>query len=548
MDASAVIGFAGGIGLFLLGMKLITDGLRVAAGGALRRILAAATRSRLRGLGSGILITAGVQSSSAVIFATIGFVNAGLLNLTQSIGVVYGANVGTTLTSWLVALVGFHVNLPALALPLIALGMVLRVTAGHSRRGPLGEALAGFGLFFLGIDILRETFGDVGAMLAPTGVAGIGVLDMAMYFFAGLLLTVLMQSSSAALAVTLTAAAGGLVPLQAAAAMVVGANVGTTSTAVFAAIGATAPAQRVASAHVLFNVITAVVALAAMPLLLMVTQWVGQVLGAAGQVAILLAIYHTLTKVIGVGLMWAVTPRLVGWLEQQFVRRDAENRPRYLDATVMRTPSLALDALTLELQRIGREARTLVVLAVEGQGRADVLQHERKRIEGLCIATADFAGEMASTSGDPQLAEHIPEALRVGQYYLDIADRAVEFARLSDETPIEDAELRDRVAHHVRGSLDFLREAEVTGTEWSPTTIDQMQDRLEAEYRELKAMLLQAGSARRLRAPAMVAVLDRLSALRRIRDQAYKAAHYLHGLVGMHEARTEEAPVGEDVA
>src|SRR5690554_8134266 len=175
---SVIVTLFGGIGLFLLGMRLMTDGLAASAGGGLRNILAHATRSRLRALGSGLVITTGVQSSSAVIFATIGFVNAGLLSLGQAIGIVYGANLGTTLTSWLVALAGFNLNLRALALPAIGVGAVAWAISRASRWGALGQAVAGFGLFFLGIDVLRDAFEGLGTAFSLHGHADSGIIGL----------------------------------------------------------------------------------------------------------------------------------------------------------------------------------------------------------------------------------------------------------------------------------------------------------------------------------------------------------------------------------
>ena len=207
--------FAGGVGLFLLGMKLMTDGLKVAAGGALRSILAGWTSTVPRGVAAGVLITGLVQSSTAVIFATIGFVNAGLLSLAQALGVIYGSNVGTTFTSWLVALVGFNVDLKLLALPAIGFGMALNTLSKAARQRALGEALTGFGVFFIGINVLKSVFTGTGQSL-PIELLGDGTgWSVLLYASAGALLTVAMQSSSAALAVTLTAAAGGIIPLTA---------------------------------------------------------------------------------------------------------------------------------------------------------------------------------------------------------------------------------------------------------------------------------------------------------------------------------------------
>ena len=168
MTLSVMASLAGGLGLFIVGMGMMTDGLKIAAGEALRTLLERRTRSALRGLVAGILITAIVQSSTAVTLATFGFVNAGLLTLTTAVWVVFGTNVGTTMTGWLVALVGVKVDVGALALPLVGAGAALRLAArGASGPAGLGQALTGFGLFFLGINILQQGFAGL-TDLVPT--------------------------------------------------------------------------------------------------------------------------------------------------------------------------------------------------------------------------------------------------------------------------------------------------------------------------------------------------------------------------------------------
>lgn len=237
MTTSALMAVLGGVGLFLLGMRLMTDGLRMAAGNALRHILASWTRTPLRGLATGFGITAAVQSSSAVTVAVIGFANAGLLTLDDTLWVIYGSNVGTSITGWLVALVGFKINLKALALPFIGIGMGLNISGhGGSRRAAIGEALAGFGLFFMGVDILKEGFTGMEGSLDPASMQAEGLVCVAIFVAVGLLLTILMQSSSATMAMLITASAGGAIPITCAAAAVVGANVGTTATAALAVI------------------------------------------------------------------------------------------------------------------------------------------------------------------------------------------------------------------------------------------------------------------------------------------------------------------------
>jgi phosphate:Na+ symporter len=539
----AIFAFVGGIGLFLLGMRLMTDGLKVAAGDTLRTILAAATRSRLRGLASGVLITTMVQSSSAVIFATVGFVNAGLLTLYQSIGVIYGSNLGTTLTSWIVALVGFNVNLQALAMPAIGIGMALWVAFGTRRLGSLGQAFAGFGLFFLGIDLLRDTFADMGDAALLGAWASEGLLSLLLFVLIGTVLTVLMQSSSAALAVTLTAAGGGLIPLTAAAAMVIGANVGTTSTAAFAALGATASARRAASAHVTFNAITAVVAFVLLSPLLWLVMQLSDLLGLAGMVATSLAIFHTLTKLLGVALMWPLTGAMVRFLERRFrSQEEDESRPMYLDRNVQTAPALATAAMAQELYRMGALARRIAGDALSSErGGVERLTPGLRAVESLNAALGEFASGISRAENDP-IAARLPDALRVGNYLFNVADHAVEVARLQPQVELHDEAL-SAAGNSLRAqAAQLLGLTQVDHDDFDLLAVYQARERFELAYQAFKAQLLRAGTSGMLPTRRMVVALEQYSAIRRIVDQCSKAADYLCRFLD----HRGEAPGGSD--
>ena len=531
MSPGAIITFVGGIGLFLLGMRLMTEGLKFAAGDTLRQILTAATRSRIRGLASGVLITAMVQSSSAVIFATIGFVNAGLLTLYQSIGVIYGSNLGTTLTSWVVALIGINVNLQVMAMPAIGIGMALWVAFGARRYGAIGQAVVGFGLFFLGIDVLRETFADIGDAGALEAWTGHGLVSLLLFTLIGTTLTVLMQSSSAALAVTLTAAAGGLIPLNAAAAMVIGANVGTTSTAAFAVLGATASAKRAASAHVMFNVLTAAVALTTLPILLWLVVVISAFLGVGGQVAIVLAIFHTVTKLLGVALMWPLTGWLVRQLERRFrSREEDESKPRFLDRNIQTAPALALDAIAQELHRMAALARRNAgdVLSAE-QGNVVSLESGYRSVEALNIALAEFTSGISRAENEPKLTLRLPEALRVGNYLVEVSEQSVAIARLQSQVILRDETLAAAAAALRGRAARLLGRTRIDDDEqnFDLEALIRARDEFEQEYQAFKAQLLRAGTADVLPARRMAVALEQFSAIRRLVDQATKAAIYL---------------------
>jgi len=517
-------------------MRLMTDGLKVAAGDSLRDVLSSATRSRVRGLVSGVLITAIVQSSTAVIFATIGFVNAGLLTLGQSVGIILGANLGTTLGSWIVAILGFSMDIKAMALPAVGLGMGLWVIFGNRQQGALGQALVGFGIFFLGIDVLKESFSGVDEAIALEHWVGQGTLSTLLFVLIGIVLTILMQSSSAALAVTLTAAAGGLLPLGAAAGMVIGANVGTTSTAIMGALGATAAAKRTASAHVVFNVITAIAAIILLPILLWLVKGAASLLGFAEQTAVMLAIFHTMTKVLGISITWPIMDMMVAFLERRFrSEEEDEGRPHYLDSNILAAPALAIDALLLELNRESAISRRLAQEAISAEvSNLPRLEAGLRAVEQLNLAVNEFVSKVADQTGESRVNSLLPDTLRVSHYLLESASSAVEMARLTPHKGLEDTplmETRNLVWHDAAHALSFT---ELVIGEGHLEQLRASRERFEQSYQTMKAELLRAGTAGVIRPRPMAVLLEQLSALHRMVDQAVKGALYLAQVTALH--------------
>lgn len=521
-------GIAGGIGLFLLGMRLMTDGLRTAAGRALRRILARWTATRMRALLSGVLITSLVQSSSAVTVAVIGFANAGLLTLAQSVAVIYGSNVGTTATGWLVALVGIQVDVKATALPAIGLGMALRLAAGSQRLGALGEALAGFGLFFLGIDVLKTAMSGMQDQLAMDALAVAGPVGVLLLTGGGFLLTLLMQSSSAAIAIILTSVASEVIPIEAGACLVIGANVGTTSTAAIAVLGATSNAKRVAMAHVAFNLLTGIVALATLPVLLLLVGRFREGLGLATQPAAVVAAFHTLFNLLGVVLMWPLTKPLVELLGRRFqTPEEEEGRARYLDRNVLATPVLAIGALGLELARMGVIARQMGQRSLRREAGARELARRREALDRLVAATGDFVAELQKQRLSHDIGPVLAIALRVARYYAEAAELAEAVAAaattLEPLPPDEAASVRDFEARVV-ALLDR------TAVDQEGTDVFAAGEALadvEKCYAALKNTLLEAGALGQVPVTVLVAQLDRLSNVRRLAEQMERGARYL---------------------
>jgi phosphate:Na+ symporter len=271
---STAISILGGVGLFLLGMTVMTSGLKALAGSGLRTVLSKAAATPLSGAFWGAVVTLLVQSSSATTMTTIGLVSAGLLTFPQGLGLVFGANVGTTGTGWLVALIGVRVSLTAAALPMIFVGALIKLL-GRGRVSAAGAALAGFALVLFGLTTLQQGMGglaerlhpaDLPAVLGSPGVAWwSGLFGLLVLVAVGLAMTAVMQSSTAAIAVTLSAYYAGAVGLDQACALVIGQNVGTATSSAMAAIGASSTAKRLALAYVLFKLIAAVIALVLFP-------------------------------------------------------------------------------------------------------------------------------------------------------------------------------------------------------------------------------------------------------------------------------------------
>lgn len=343
---------AGGIGLFLLGMMLLTDGLKQSAGQKLEHYLHAGTRSKFRGFFSGFTLTALVQSSSVVTVATIGFANAGLLTIGQSAWVVFGSNVGTTMTSWIVALVGFKIKVELFALPLVGVGAFLHILSSASRVKALGLAFAGFGLLFIGLDTLQGAMQGYQGDFSFLAAREADLYQILLFTLIGCIMTTLMQSSSAAMAVILTLVNTGNVPLVLGAAAVIGANIGTTSTALLATIGATANAKRVAWAHVIFNLVAAIAAFCMLPVVSEVFALGYERKLMGGNAAFWLAIYHTLFNFFGVLIMIFIEPKITAFLNRRFIDSDRTLQLQYVDATSTEVPAVAAHSVMKEFDHL----------------------------------------------------------------------------------------------------------------------------------------------------------------------------------------------------
>ncbi|MCW5756005.1 MAG: Na/Pi cotransporter family protein [Phycisphaeraceae bacterium] len=393
MVASFVFGLLGGLGVFLLGMLLLTDGLKALAGSAMRRVLRRWVRGRLSGLGWGALATALVQSSSATTLATIGLVSAGLLTFTQSLGVIMGANLGTTSTGWIVSQLGFKVSLGTIAPVIVFVGVLARLVA----RGRwawfahVGAALAGFGLLFLGIDLLQDGMAGLAERLAgsdgtvhalPAFLRGGTFIGQLALVGVGAVMTLVMMSSSAAMAATLAAVASGAIDVPTAAALIVGQNIGTSPKAIAASIGAGAAAKRTALAHLLFNVVAGALALLLLGPLLWLCQWLGDAVGA-GDGPTVLAAFHTLVNALGVAVLLPLAGPYARLVERLLPDRGPP-ATRYLSPAVAQVGPVALEAARRGLVLVLADAMDVALSQLDRAGQAPGarVRHLAGRAEG----------------------------------------------------------------------------------------------------------------------------------------------------------------------
>ena len=365
-----IFNLLGGLAVFLFGMKLMSDGLQKMAGVKLRSLLSAATTNRFTATLSGLLMTAIIQSSSATTVMVVGFTSAGLLTLYQALGVIFGANIGTTLTAWVVSLFGFKLQISLFALPVVALGFFSQfLPTKWTAMRRLGEAAIGFGLLFLGLDLMKNT---IPADLASSSLitqwiskfTPDTVLHLIILILTGSILTVVLQSSSAVMALTLTCAAAGIINFPTACALVLGENLGTTITANLAAIGASKNARRAAIGHFLFNFIGVIWVSLIFHHFISLINWLvpgdPYVTDPAAMTSVLpyhISAFHTVFNVLNTLLMLPLLKQLAALTLVVIPKTKREDKNQdaeliYLNTHLNQTPELAILAARQEVQRL----------------------------------------------------------------------------------------------------------------------------------------------------------------------------------------------------
>ena len=379
MEISTFLNIAGGVALFLYGIKLMSEALQFLAGDKMRKLIGTLTKTPLRGIFVGILVTVLIQSSTGTTVMTVSFVNNGLLNLNQAIGIIMGANIGTTVTAQIIAF-----KIEAFALPLVALGMIMSILAKNKKQlSYIASGIIGLGLLFLGMQTMssKEVVGiiskhsDLILTLSQNPLTGV---------LTGMILTILIQSSAATIGLVMAIAANsnGLIGLDAAIPIILGDNIGTTLTAIVVAMGATRPAKQAAAAHVLFNLIGTVIFLLAFPLYREIVVWSSPDIGRQ------IANAHTIFNILNTVIFFPFVS-LLAKLISTLIPIRPEDRPedvRYLDMNLLSISSAsAVEAVKDELMHMGQIVQSMFDLLRTTFFEYDNAKSEerRKKFDGM---------------------------------------------------------------------------------------------------------------------------------------------------------------------
>ncbi|MBT3300975.1 MAG: Na/Pi cotransporter family protein [Bacteroidetes bacterium] len=377
-----VLVLIGSLGFFLYGMKLMSESLQKVAGKKMKSILSAMTSNRIKGVFTGFLVTTVIQSSSATTVMLVSFVNAGLLTLLEATGVIMGANIGTTVTAWIISLLGFKVSLSALSLPLIGLSLPLFFSS-NERRKTWGEFIVGFAILFLGLQALKEAVPDIKSnpeiLAFLSNYIDFGYWSVFIFIIVGTILTVVIQSSSATMALTLVLCYNGLIPFHIAAAMVLGENIGTTITANIAAIIGNVNAKRAARSHLIFNLIGVIwMIIFFFPFL----RWIDNIVEFRTGFSILdnssavgfektkeilpiaLAVFHTIFNIINTSLLIGFAPfivKMTKWMVSSTdLSEDDDSHLQVFRSGFVSTSEISILQASKELSRFAKQIKKMI--------------------------------------------------------------------------------------------------------------------------------------------------------------------------------------------
>lgn len=560
MDGFSIgITIFGGLGLFLFGMKIMSESLQLAAGERLKGILWKVSNNRIKGVFTGLFITSIIQSSSATTVMLVSFVSAGLLTLHQSIGIIYGANIGTTITGWLVALIGFNVKITALALPCIGIGFFIRFISNEKVRY-YGEVLLGFGILFFGLNIMSTAVKDLRNSETILNImshySAVDIPSSLIVVAIGTIVTMVVQSSSATVAMTMTLAVNGLIDFPTACAFILGENIGTTITANIAAIGASSEAKQTARAHFLFNFIGVIwIVLIFHKFFIPFVDWLvpgnphSDILAVKSKViADHMAAFHTCFNVINT-ILFLPFINMVAKLSTKLAPRPEDEKDelhlKYITTAFVSTPTINTNQARLETKRMcgiilemfdmvmdvfhhpSEKLGTQVEQIIKLENLTD---HLEKEISGFLVSILQNNISYEQSEEVSSLLHTVNELERMG----DNCESLLKLIRRKYEQGIEfsDEAVKgiDEIASKVREFLVLLNDNITIRNKDIMTDSKFLEDRIDELRSELRK-----GHVNRLNegvcdVNAGLIFIDMLSKLEKIGDHAFNVAESISGL------------------
>ncbi len=548
-DVSNIFGFLGGLGMFLYGMDIMADGMQKTAGSKMSSFLRMLTNNRFLAVALGALITAIIQSSGATTVMVVGFVSAGVLNLTQAVGVIMGANIGTTITAWIVSMSqlgdAFEVLKPSFYAPcIIGIGALLLVFSKTQRKKTVGEIMIGLGLLFTGLDFMSgaiKPYTDAPVFSqAFTLLGGNPLLGM----LAGALVTALLQSSSASVGILQTLAMNGIVTTNAAIYITLGQNIGSCVTAMLSSAGGSRTAKRAAVIHLTFNVIGAFL----VGVLGFAFFTMRPVFAMRNISAVQISMFHTVFNLTMTALLFPFANQLVkisgvlvkGGEEAPAAENEEEAATlKHLDERIFESPAFAIETAALEVVHMGQITQTNVKRALETiltgnlEAVEDVYKTE-KTIDNMEKMLTEYLIKVENLSLNEQqkkvvtnLFYSISDIGRVGDHAENMAEQAeymvknnLEFSELG----IHDLE---DISESVLKSFRYAIDARQSGNMDSVRKVSQYEDEVDAQEEELREKHIERLSKGECVPSAGIVFLDILSNLERISDHAYNLAGYV---------------------
>ena len=473
-----VLNFVGALGLFLFGMKLMSDSLQKLAGDKMRAVLSKMTSNRFSGVLTGAGITTLIQSSSATTVMVVSFVNAGLLKLSGAIAVIMGANIGTTVTAWIISLLGFEFNINMLVYPAIAVAAPFLFI---EKRKSVGEFLIGFALLFMGLEALKGGVPDFtlpqysGVLEFIASLSGYGYLSILLFVLIGTILTVVVQSSSAMMAITLVMCAKGLIGFEVAAALVLGENIGTTITANMAAMMANATAKRAARAHLMFNVIGVVWMLILFYPFLYLISWIVEPDSGNGihlsalSIPVALSLFHSIFNITNTSvLVWFIPSieRIVSKIVP--INEEEDFRLKFIPTGFMAASELNIEPAKKEIESFSKRVLRMYNFIPElfeekDEKKFEQLMSRTRKYEEITdrmeLEIANYLARVSENELSVNASYEISAMLRIVDNLESIGDSCYQLSIAIDGKKKQNISFTDEMTENLRTMFAFVREA-----------------------------------------------------------------------------------------